>query len=223
MSKLVKTMALGLLAWAAPALAQPALAQSSLAQGFPAQTLPTQPFPGPSPAESAPASPPQPLPQSLPVQPSGPSLSNPIESNPIESNPINQSASTIFEDVTLAPAFNPDPAVVRGISGGTLAASDLTGRAETATGPCSGFIDQQPDHRMVLTQFFNFLSLQIQSNEDTTLVIRGPGGTWCNNDYSGQNPGIAGQWLSGTYEIWVGSHSNNAFHPYVIRMTEQKP
>jgi hypothetical protein len=211
MSKLVKTMALGLLAWTMP-LAQVTLAQRTLAQNSPAQNspvpvLPTQPFPGPDSAEPAPLSPRLPLP------------ARPV---PTPSNPIEQSASTIFEDITLAPAFNPDPATVRGISGGPLAASDLTGRAETATGPCSGFIDQEPDHRMVLTQFFNFLSLQVQSNEDTTLVIRGPGGTWCNNDYSGKNPGIAGQWLSGTYEIWVGSPSTTAFHPYVIRMTEQK-
>jgi hypothetical protein len=141
---------------------------------------------------------------------------------PSSNNPIEQSATTIFENVTLSPAFSPDPAVVRGISGGAVAASDLTGKGETSTGPCTGFIDQQPDHKMVLTSYFNFLNLQVQSSDDTTLVIRGPGGTWCNNDYSGKNPGIAGQWLSGTYEIWVGSPSTNVYLPYVIRMTEQQ-
>jgi hypothetical protein len=53
-------------------------------------------------------------------------------------------------------------------------------------------------------------------------VIRGPGGTWCNDNYSGKNPGIAGQWLSGTYQIWVGSPNQTTFSPYVIRVTQQK-
>jgi hypothetical protein len=125
----------------------------------------------------------------------------------------------IFEDITLSPNFSPDPATVRGISGGPLPASDVAGRAETATGRCLGYVDEQPDHTMQLTSFFNYLSLQIQSPEDTTLVVRGPGGSWCNDDYEDTNPGIAGQWLSGTYEIWVGSYEQNSYHPYVIRIT----
>jgi hypothetical protein len=73
---------------------------------------------------------------------------------------------------------------------------------------------------MVLQDFFNYLRLQVQSSEDTTLVIRGPGGTWCNDDYTDMNPGIAGQWLSGTYHIWVGSYERENYHPYVIRISE---
>jgi hypothetical protein len=131
------------------------------------------------------------------------------------------SPSTIFESVTLGPNFTPDPTVIRGISGGPLAASQIAGRTETATGPCNGYIDQQPDHTIVLTQFFNYLSIQVESTDDTTIVVRGPGGTWCNDDYMGnKNPGIAGQWLAGTYQIWVGSYKQNLFSPYVIRMTE---
>ncbi len=133
---------------------------------------------------------------------------------------IPASETTIFEDVTLSPAFTPDPTTVRGISGGGVAASELVGRSETATGPCTGFIDTQPDHRITLTQFFNNLSIEVQSTDDTSLVIRGPGGTWCNDDFSFKNPGITGQWLSGTYEIWVGSPRQNAYFPYVIRLTE---
>ncbi|NJR59790.1 MAG: hypothetical protein HC769_13660 [Cyanobacteria bacterium CRU_2_1] len=129
---------------------------------------------------------------------------------------------TIFENVTLDPGFTPDPTTVRGISGGSLTAGDIAGRAETATGPCNGFVDEQPDHTIVLNEFFNYLSLQVQSPEDTTLVIRGPGGTWCNDDYADQNPGIAGQWLSGTYQIWIGSYEPETYHPYVIRISETR-
>lgn len=131
------------------------------------------------------------------------------------------SGTMIFENVTLSPNFAPDPTTVRGISGGARAASDLAGRAETATGACNGFVDQQPDHTMVLTQYFDYLSLQVQSPDDTTLIIKGPGGTWCNDDYTGKDPGIAGKWLSGTYQIWVGSYAPDKYSPYVIRITEQ--
>ena len=133
---------------------------------------------------------------------------------------IAQNPTTIFENVTLRPDFTPDPTTLRGISGGSIAASKAAGRTDTVTGACNGFVDQPPDHTIVLSDYFKYLSLQVQSPDDTTLIVRGPGGTWCNDDYSGKNPGIAGQWLSGTYQIWVGSYQQNTYHPYVIRITE---
>jgi len=132
------------------------------------------------------------------------------------------SPRTIFENVTLGSQFQPDPTVVRGISGGDRLATDLTQQKDTATGPCVGYVDEQPDHIMELTQFFDYLSLQVQSPQDTTLVVRGPGGTWCNDDYNDMNPGIAGQWLSGTYQIWVGSYASNQYSPYIIQITETR-
>ena len=129
--------------------------------------------------------------------------------------------STLFENLTLTP--NQVATTVRGISGGTLAAAQVAERAETATGPCVGFIDAQPDHVLTLTEPFDGLSLQVQSAEDTTLVIKGPGGSWCNDSYTSANPGIAGQWLPGTYDVWVGSHRSTGFFPYVIRIFEIDP
>jgi hypothetical protein len=135
--------------------------------------------------------------------------------------PSAQAESTIFEDVTLDPdRFS--PTTVRGISGGDKSGSEVAQRSETATGACTGFVDEPPDHTVVLSDVFNYLSLQVESPEDTTLIVRGPGGTWCNDDYTGKNPGIAGQWLSGTYQIWIGSYRQNEYSPYVIRMTTQR-
>ncbi|MBF2086552.1 hypothetical protein HPC62_11125 [Thermoleptolyngbya sichuanensis A183] len=127
----------------------------------------------------------------------------------------------MFENLTLTPGADPSPKTIRGISGGPLPASDVAGRPETATGPCLGFVDTQPDHILTLTAPFEFLSLQVQSAEDTTLVVKGPGGSWCNDNYLSLNPGIAGQWLPGRYEIWIGSHRNNGYFPYVIRVLQQ--
>lgn len=109
---------------------------------------------------------------------------------------------------------------MRGISGGAVPAETIAGRQETPTGPCVGYMDEQPDHIVELTAFFNYLSLQVQSPEDTTLTISGPGGSWCNDDARGENPGIAGQWLAGTYRVWVGSYEKDQYHPYIIRISE---
>lgn len=139
---------------------------------------------------------------------------------PAQAQIVTTRASTIFEDVRLSPGVLSGELVIRGISGGPVSASQLAGRSETPTGPCLGFVDEQADHQLELTGFFDFLDLQIQSAEDTTLVVRGPGGVWCNDNYTTRNPGIAGQWLPGLYEIWIGSHRANGYYPYIIRMTD---
>lgn len=130
----------------------------------------------------------------------------------------------LFERVTVSPKFEPDPIAIRGISGGEVAAEKIAGRQETPTGPCAGFADEEPDHILTLTAFFNYLSLQVESPQDTTLIVRGPGGSWCSDDQMsrGKNPGIAGQWLAGTYEIWIGSYKPKSYQPYALEITEVK-
>ncbi len=141
-------------------------------------------------------------------------LSAPTQAQPVQ--------LPLFESVRVSPKFDPDPIRIRGISGGEVAAEKIAGRKETATGPCVGFADEQPDHVLRLTAFFNYLSLQVESPQDTTLIVRGPGGSWCSDDQMsrGKNPGIAGQWRAGTYEIWIGSYKPKKYHPYALEITE---
>lgn len=129
----------------------------------------------------------------------------------------------IFEQVTLSPGrdFRDDPIVLEGVSGGSIPARQVAGRLDTPTGACLGFVERAPDYVLTLTDFFDYLSLRISSPEDTTLVVRGPGGSWCNDDYAGsKNPGLAGQWLAGTYEIWVGSYRDRAYYPYQMQLSQ---
>ncbi len=123
-------------------------------------------------------------------------------------------------NITIGPRFSPNPLQVRGNGGGNVAAKDIVGVSETPTGSCTGFANTKPNHTLVLTSFFNSLSLQVESAEDTALAIKGPGGVWCNDDYQGKNPGVSGQWLAGTYQIWVSSYERNRLPAYILRITE---
>jgi hypothetical protein len=139
--------------------------------------------------------------------------------SPVVSQPQQR---TVFDKITLSPNFNPDPTRLEGVSGGLVEAREITKQLETPTGPCVGFVDRQPDHQITLTAFFNYLSVMVESKEDTTLIVTGPGGIWCNDDYKGKNPGIAGQWQSGTYNIWIGSYQKDVYNPYILRISQIK-
>ena len=54
------------------------------------------------------------------------------------------------------------------------------------------------------------------------MIIKGPGGTWCNDDFDGKDAGIVGEWLAGTYQIWVGSYEKGKYLPYTLKITEVK-
>jgi len=126
-----------------------------------------------------------------------------------------QTPSKIFGDVTIQHPFSPDPLTVRGMSGGSVPGSKIAGKTETpTTGPCQGFMDEVPAHTLKLTSKFDYLKLVVQSPADTTMIVKGPGGTWCNDDFDGKNPGIVGEWLPGTYKF--GLVLTRKMNPYLI-------
>ncbi|MBE9049991.1 hypothetical protein IQ243_06130 [Nostocales cyanobacterium LEGE 11386] len=133
-----------------------------------------------------------------------------------------QEVPPIFGDITIDRQFSPDPLIVRGMSGGSVPGKKVAGRSESLTGPCTGFVDETPGHILKLTSAFDYLKLQVQSPQDTTMIVKGPGGTWCNDDFEGKNPGIVGEWLPGDYQIWVGSYEKGKYFPYTLQITEVK-
>lgn len=133
-----------------------------------------------------------------------------------------ETPAPIFEDIIIGSEFKPDPLIVSGMSGGNIPANKLAENTETLTGPCKGFFDLQPDHTLQLTSKFDYLKVQVQSPRDTTLIIEGPGGSWCNDDLEDKNPGITGEWLPGEYKVWIGSYDKNDYLPYKLKITEVK-
>ena len=124
-----------------------------------------------------------------------------------------------YQPITVAPGFEPDPAIGTGHVGGPLLATDVTGVAETETGECQGYIDTTADHFLTLEQPFRYLKVQAESPNPTSLVILGPQGeAWC---FTGSNPYIEGVWDAGEYEVYLANLGEEGVGDrYELRVTE---
>ncbi len=121
--------------------------------------------------------------------------------------------------ITVDDRFISRPLNIEGISGGRFTATEITNIENTATGYCDGFVNRKPNHVLKLNSFFNFLKIEVQSSADTTILIKGPGGVWCNDDSDNANPTIEGEWQPGIYQVWIGSYQANSNNNYRIRIT----
>ncbi len=122
-------------------------------------------------------------------------------------------------DISLNPGFGQTS--ISGIAGGGTSLRDVAGKAETATGSCLGFGKGQADQILRLNSGFRDLTVVVKSNMDTTIVVQGPGGTWCNDDFQGKNPGLDGQWQAGEYKIWIGTQGRNQSVNYVLKVSQE--
>lgn len=122
-------------------------------------------------------------------------------------------ASANAQGFTIGRGFTPDPQTATGTTGGPVDASERFG------GDCSGMIARQPDHVITVTSEVN-LRLYTQTNVDSTLVLRGPSGTFCDDD-SGDSfldAEINATLRPGRYEVYVG-HLGEAGN-YTLTLTE---
>lgn len=128
-------------------------------------------------------------------------------------------AQTESLNITIDKQLAANPLTVKGMSGGTITAKEITNIENTATGYCDGFVDRQPNHILKLNSFFDSLKVEVASQADTTIIIQGPGGVWCNDDSDSANPIIEGQWQPGIYRVWIGSYRANSSNNYQIKIT----
>ncbi len=107
-----------------------------------------------------------------------------------------------FGNVTLNAGFSPDPTTVDLVAGGGIDASTLGNG-------CYGMIANAPDYRLNYSAGGFSLFIAAVANEDTTLVINAPDGTWYCDDDSGGFPNpmvVFDSPMSGQYDIWVGTY-----------------
>lgn len=125
------------------------------------------------------------------------------------------------QSLSLGSGFSPNPTILRGQGGGPHSAVSIVGVSTTPTGPCLGYISREPHQRITLEDRFPNLEIRVASAQDTTLVISGPGGTWCNDDTYGYDPAIGGEWLPGNYRIWVGAYRAQDTPSYRLYIEEK--
>ncbi|WP_058835905.1 hypothetical protein [Luteimonas abyssi] len=101
------------------------------------------------------------------------------------------------QDFTLGAGFTPDPQTAGGLTGGT-------GQASRFGQQCTGSISGTPDHRIRVTSALG-LRLSVSSDTDSTLVLVGPSGVFCDDDGAGQlDARIDAQLIPGDYQVYVG-------------------
>jgi len=121
-----------------------------------------------------------------------------------------------FGDFQLGRGFSPDPQTAGGINGAGAGEQD----ASRFGAGCIGTIDDSPDHTITVTSPVN-LRIRVDSDNDASLVVRGPAGTFCDDDSAGNlDPQITtGRLSTGIYDVYVGAVGEEGGY-YLLTVSE---
>lgn len=114
----------------------------------------------------------------------------------------------------LSPRFTPDPQVYSGKAGGDVSLQSIA--SNKANGTCQGLAQATPNHSLTVQKNFGFLNLKVSSDRNLSLLVKGPDGIYCRN---GKSPELAGAWVLGNYEIWVGTDNGDRVN-YQLTISE---
>lgn len=117
----------------------------------------------------------------------------------------------------LSPGFLPDPYTETGLAGGPRDSFEWTGTDGFTD--CQGNLPREPQHILELDEFSRLKVVAESNNADLTMIVEGPSGTWCNDDFEGLNPGFNTAFPAGTYRFFVGVYSGSPA-PYTFLVTE---
>jgi hypothetical protein len=117
-----------------------------------------------------------------------------------------------YRNFSIGAGFEPDPQTGTGTTGGAVDAAKAFG------GSCTGSVDRTPDHVITVTSAVN-LKLYTTSTTDSTLVMRGPSGTFCDDDSRGElDAEINAVLRPGRYEVYIGHLGETG--QYTLTLTE---
>lgn len=113
-------------------------------------------------------------------------------------------------------------AEVRGVTSGERSLAEMAGR-DRRRKVCLGYAAAEPDHTLILTQPQPRLRIAVSSEgQDTTLLVEGPRGIDCNDNYRREHRDAAvtaRNWPAGEYRIWVGAFDEGDLINYRLRIT----
>lgn len=118
----------------------------------------------------------------------------------------NSSLAPTFGDITQSQGFGSTSITIQ--AGGSI-------DANTFAGSCNGYIADAPDYAINYNGQLGLL-IEAASNDDTTIIVEMPDGAiFCNDDFSGLNPGVelVGN-EPGRYAIWVGTYNSITSNTY---------
>ncbi len=75
-------------------------------------------------------------------------------------------------------------------------------------GSCQGFISERPSLSIVSSHYSLEIQAMSDTDEDLTMVVLGPDGSWtCSDDADGTNPAASVNGGEGEYSVWIGTFS----------------
>jgi hypothetical protein len=122
-----------------------------------------------------------------------------------------------YGSIDLKAGFTPDPFSKK---------LDAGGPVETDKGGVTAWVAKAPDFQVNYSAGSFPLTIHVESEADTTLLINLPDGKWVANDdgpNNGLNPLIRfAKPQSGRYDIWVGTFKKGGNPPATLFITELK-
>ena len=86
---------------------------------------------------------------------------------------------------------------------------------------CAGYVSERPSLEVAADEG---LRVAVSGDEDLTLVVRAPDGSWtCSDDASGTDPAATVYGGAGTYSVWVGTFFRRADATAEARVTTAPP
>jgi hypothetical protein len=124
-----------------------------------------------------------------------------------------------YGTINLSAGFRPDPYRRTLQAGGNIRIGAMAGC------PGGGYVANAPDLRVNYRSGRFVLSFYVVANRDTILLVNDPSGRWyCNDDYSGLNPGM---WfnnpMSGQWDVWVGTYGPSRVSGARLYISENRP
>lgn len=131
---------------------------------------------------------------------------------------LDEGATPNYGSLTLSNGFEPDPKEINVSSGGSVNIEEYL-----ASGRCVGYAGPNPDFQLNWSGggFLRFYFNAVRPYPNASVIVQQPNGDWFCSD-----PKLERAWfdfadaMTGTYRIWISSHSPDTSVPGVLAITQ---